>query len=258
MSFVNTKQQRLIDETTSNYVKYEDKLSSQYLKLRQDIFQLHVSISKEVTSEAKYKVQLYRFELDKMVLQYTNHLNELIQLLEISKSFSSPYEDQLAIQFEALTTRFTTLQDSITNIKQVQKPLLDKMTVLVKKFHNPVQEVQAGIVYDKESTDLDTNTLVFSSKEIKDLFKDFDFGVDVTNILQNTRLFQKLDDEKYRFKLTKSLVNDKIEDFDKLIGTTVESIQQQIVEGGEIKERWNGNAKKLELIRSILESQVRA
>ncbi|KAK6453810.1 uncharacterized protein RJT20DRAFT_131254 [Scheffersomyces xylosifermentans] len=287
MSFVNTKQQRLIDDSVTNHVKYYDKITSQYLKLRQDIFQLNTAITKQlaeenvVSDQNKISVFQLRFELDKTIEAYTIHLNELSRNLTVNKNIKPPYRHDANVAFKALQEKEETLTREIKELIEVQKPRLDKMTLLAKNFEvnsksssaramNPYRLKERKPNVEGKDTDVDLKNLIFSYDDIKSLFGDttisfendqgesFNIKNYVNQQLVNGKIFEKLDDEKYYYKLHRSQLHDisgktSIGHYDKLIDNTIEEITSLARQGKETRENWNKNADKLAKIKALLD-----
>lgn len=276
MSFVSNKQQRLIDDTVLNHVKYYDKHSSQYLKLRQEIFQLNSDVNKDAdrtgTNEFKVKTKQLLYELERVLESYTNHLSAIKRTLESKKTITPPYVPELKQNFDGLTEQATQLQKEIKDIKEIQKPLLDKMNSLVKSFETTTKAPRAHHKtpeYDQNSVLIDLNALVFTEDEIRAIFDDVNLGSDIDSTsqehlskylddqLQNGKLFDRLGNKKFQLKLNnKATTNSKttIAEYDELITNTLSGIEQLLKEGVDFKESWSTNATKLQVVSDAIDA----
>lgn len=252
MVLITNKQQDLIDEVISNYLKNYDKIAQQYLKIRQDIFELTTSISQEITESKeglvsdsnKFKIQQLLYDFDKVCEIYKTHLQNLNLNLDIKQNIPPPYIEELNLQYDALLARKTDLESEIDTLKNIQKPLLDKMRLLLKSFENGLNSrtakrmnriVSDGINEpDENSKDIDVQSLIFHSADMETLFSDVDTKLnqlknignddDPDNIidtnqpknitryidehLRNGRTFHLLEEDKYIYDVSKSATVD--------------------------------------------------
>lgn len=252
MVLITNKQQDLIDEVISNYLKNYDKIAQQYLKIRQDIFELTTSISQEITESKeglvsdsnKFKIQQLLYDFDKVCEIYKTHLQILNLNLDIKQNIPPPYIEELNLQYDALLARKTDLESEIDTLKNIQKPLLDKMRLLLKSFENGLNSrtakrmnriVSDGINEpDENSKDIDVQSLIFHSADMETLFSDVDTKLnqlknignddDPDNIidsnqpknitryidehLRNGRTFHLLEEDKYIYDVSKSATVD--------------------------------------------------
>ena len=302
MALITNKQQDLIDEVISNYLKNYDKIAQQYLKIRQDIFELTRTISKEITESkeglvsdsSKFKIQQLLYEFDKVCEIYKIHLQNLNLNFDIKQSIPSTYIEELNSQYDALLAKKTDLESEIDTLKNVQKPLLDKMRLLLKSFENGLNSrtakrmnriVSDGINEpDENSKDIDVQSLIFHSADMKTLFSDVDTKLnqlknigndnDSDNIidtnqpknitryidehLRNGRTFHLLEEDKYIYDVSKSATVDtatsltSVDEYDRMIENLIINIKDVIEHGAESKERWSNNARKLDIIKETL------
>ena len=302
MVLITNKQQDLIDEVISNYLKNYDKIAQQYLKIRQDIYELTTSISQEITESKeglvsdsnKFKIQQLLYDFDKVCEIYKTHLQNLNLNLDIKQNIPPPYIEELNLQYDALLARKTDLESEIDTLKNIQKPLLDKMRLLLKSFENGLNSrtakrmnriVSDGINEpDENSKDIDVQSLIFHSADMKTLFSDVDTKLnqlknignddDPDNIidtnqpknitryidehLRNGRTFHLLEEDKYIYDVSKSATVDtatsltSVDEFDRMIENLIINIKDVIEHGAESKERWSNNARKLDLIKETL------
>lgn len=252
MVLITNKQQDLIDEVISNYLKNYDKIAQQYLKIRQDIYELTTSISQEITESKEglvsdsntFKIKQLLYDFDKVCEIYKTHLQILNLNLDIKQNIPPPYIEELNLQYDALLARKTDLKSEIDTLKNVQKPLLDKMRLLLKSFENGLNSrtakrmnriVSDGINEpDENSKDIDVQSLIFHSADMETLFSDVDTKLnqlknignddDPDNIidsnqpknitryidehLRNGRTFHLLEEDKYIYDVSKSATVD--------------------------------------------------
>ncbi|KAK6203009.1 uncharacterized protein RJT21DRAFT_119129 [Scheffersomyces amazonensis] len=294
-TYVNTKQQRLIDEFTSHHVKFHDKITQEYSKLRQQIFQLTSNIVKElketqiISNTNIIKYHEVKFELDRTLEAYKSHINDLNQILSINLHVKSPYQEEIDQENQQLIERKLILQKEIKDIQQVQEPRLNKMKLLVKSFdlNSKSSTSKAFIplrkdIEETESTAIDPNSLKFTRQDIQGIFKDvfaeftilkdenpqfedFDLNYHIDEQLKNSRIFRKSDNKDdpenpyhyynlHRSSLQQLDINTTIEEYDKLIKSTVNSIEQLVKQGVETKDNWYKNAQKLEIVRETLQA----
>ncbi|ODV80251.1 uncharacterized protein CANTADRAFT_50291 [Suhomyces tanzawaensis NRRL Y-17324] len=285
MSFVSNKQQRLIDDSAANSVKFYDKITSQYLKLRQELYLLNVTIIQEsndgkVTEESKLKFEQMRFELDRVVELYRTHINEITNSLVIRRTYTPPYVTNLKSEFTQLTAKMDTLQQEIKDIKEIQKPILDKMKILVKSFDNNLVAKTSKTFnpnsirkeYDDSVPQINLHSLIFEYEEIRAIFKDINLNFDqeeselpqvdtiksLDEQLKNSKILDNFAENKYCYKLNKSQLHEvgrfpTLDDYDKAIEQTLHGIKDLLSEGAQIKDRWTVNARRLEVIRDALQ-----
>lgn len=192
MSLITNKQQQLIDELISNYIRNYDKIAQQYLKIRQDIYELTTSIFQELTQEDgkvsdinKFKIEQLYYDFEKVCESYKVHLKSLSSNLDIKRNIPPPYIDKLNAQYDSLLSRKTNLESEMSTLKNVQKPLLDKMRLLLKSFESGLNSrtakkmnriISDGINLEpnEESKDIDVQSLVFCYDDLKLLFSEVD------------------------------------------------------------------------------------
>lgn len=302
MALITNKQQDLIDEVISNYLKNYDKIALQYLKFRQDIYELTTSISNEITQSEgsnvselnKFKIQQLQYDLDKISESYKVHLKNLNLNLDINLNIPPKYIDKLNNQYDSLLSRKTILEGEIDNLKNVQKPLLDKMRLLLKSFESGLNSRTAKKMNrlindglnsepDENSKEINVQSLIFYSDDIKLLFsgtdsKEFtklgesDEGKSedasqtttiaryVDEHLKNGKTFHLLEENKYIYDVSKSAPVDtatsltSVDEYDKMIENLITNIKDVIEHGAEAKERWSNNARKLDIIKETLNS----
>lgn len=256
--------QRLIEETTANFVKYDDKKTTAYLKLRQEIFQVYNDVIRgQGNEDSSKRIQELHFELDRTVQQYTAHIHEMLQILEINAKYpTEPYESDIGAQRTQLEQTVGELQDNIVNIRQTQKPLLDKMAMLVREYNGAGEHRgrhdrgsrRRGVDKDSgESTGFIKDAVTFTPEQITEILGDVGFDVDIPTIL-NLRMFDKVG-ENYVYRLTRQQVGRTIDEYERMISETCTSIQRELTERENTKERWGVNANKLERIRGVLERE---
>lgn len=259
MSFVSTKQQKLIELSISNYIRFYDKFTGQYLQLRQEIYQLHTAITSEGPSdELGVRALKLKFQLDTLVEGYTLHLKQFIDLLETSK-ITQPYQKQIEHQLAEMKDKQERIASEIHNIKTVQKPLLDKMIRLLKRYHNTLDNKSHHHrnVRKIQPRDLDYQ-LIFTEAQITAMFSHLPLADYLDNIVNNGKLFEKLDDGRYFYNLKRSSLHDVDStttsgDYDKLIATSLAEIDGLLTEGEHIKNKWNLGAAKIMAIKQTVD-----
>mmetsp|Transcript_8253 Transcript_8253/g.10098 ORF Transcript_8253/g.10098 Transcript_8253/m.10098 type:complete len:322 (-) Transcript_8253:32-997(-) len=305
MVLITNKQQDLIDEVIANHLKNYDKIAQQYLKIRQDIFELTTSITHEITKEKlvsdsnKFKIQQLQYDFDKVCEIYKIHLENINLNLDIKQNIPPMYIEELNLQYDALLARKTDLESEIDTLKNMQKPLLDKMRLLLKSFQNGLNSrtakrmnrvVSEGINEpDENSKDVDIQSLIFHSSDMKALFNDVDNKLNqlknlsdgntnneddpnsvidtnqpknitryIDEHLRNGRTFHLLEEDKYIYDVSKSATVDtatsltSVHEYDKMIENLIINIKDVIEHGAESKERWSNNARKLDIIKETL------
>lgn len=294
MSLITNKQQELIDLSIDQFVKTYDKVSLQYLATRKQVLQISSEASKGQTLSAQDKVQLQKlqYELDTQWESYKGHLEELNKNLEIAKSLSPHYVEELNSQHEALLTSKLTLNKTLKNIKEVQVPLLDNMKKFIQVFEKDLSKASSTRYPTKESVtkakqnqpkgSMDVNALIISKSKLYELFNEFDDKVKglrtvydvsetaiknprpiksssyITNELESKEKFVPLDNDEYLFKVSKIgyqdgyLANASVSEYDKLNDQLMNDISELITHATEAKENWIRNARKVDGFQQIL------
>jgi hypothetical protein len=185
-------------------------------------------------------------------------LKLFIDLLETWK-ITQPYQKEIETQLQEMKEKQERISKEIHNIKTVQKPSLDKMIRLLKKYHNTldnkshhhrnVKKIQPG--------DLDYQ-LIFTESQIRAMFSHLPLGNYIDNILNNGKLFEKLDDGRYFYNLKRSSLHDvdsstTSSDYDKLIKGSMADIDGLLAEGEQIKNKWNLGAAKIMAIKQTVD-----
>ncbi|RCK66335.1 hypothetical protein Cantr_01986 [Candida viswanathii] len=325
---INVRQQKLVDETIKNHLKYNDITFRSYLKLRQDLLQQNNAIQllvreakkddqkeepveeKEANSEAqdeemkdvdgeadKHKTELsaeaiklekLKFEVDKRQIIFKLYIQDLKNALTAEaqkhkEGYKSPELLDISNQLETLIAQETHLKTEIDNIKNVQKPMLDKITNLVSNFNTNITSATARIIHpsllrNKEedlenSIQINFNHAVFSKLDIQQMFAEVDSNIteQVDNILDtNSRIFDKFDDHNedgengaspnLLYKIARSTLHDitsntDLDEYDELIDRALKDISSSFKENQEIKSKWNAHARKVEKIKLIIEEK---
>ncbi|RLV89577.1 hypothetical protein JA1_005079 [Spathaspora sp. JA1] len=255
MTFVNTKQQKLIEESVANHVKFYDKTISQYLKLRQEIYSLSCNLGPSSTPDLT--LFQIKYELDKIQHIYQLHLQELTNLIVPNNNTPT---NEITQQYESLLEKQTLLSEQISNIKTIQQPILFKIMSLVKSFESNIQSryISPRTIRDQKKTDstIDLQSLVISLDELTTMIQEINYiDIDVVN----SRIFEKFSDDEVLYKLNKSnlreLTSDMtVADYEELIESTIDQINTLKQEGDVLETNWNNNANKIELIKQALSS----
>ncbi|RCK63600.1 hypothetical protein Cantr_10248 [Candida viswanathii] len=325
---INVRQQKLVDETIKNHLKYNDITFRSYLKLRQDLLQQNNAIQllireakkngqkeepaedKEADSEPqdeemkdvdgkvnKHKTELsaeaiklekLKFEVDKRLIIFKLYIQDLKNALTAEaqkhkEGYKSPELLDISNQLEALMGQETHLRTEIDNIKNVQKPMLDKITNLVSNFNTNITSATARIIHpsllrNKEedlenSVQINFNHAVFSKLDIQQMFAEVGGNVteQVDNILDtNSRIFDKFDDRNESsenvaspnllYKIARSTLHDitsntDLDEYEELIDRALKDISSSFKENQDIKSKWNAHARKVEKIKLIIEEK---
>lgn len=192
MSLVTSTQQEIIDEFISNFIKTNDNVGRQYLKLRQDALEIVTKINREVETEGKASddsllllLQL-EFTKDKVLETYQRYLVTIDENLTLLESVNSHYLDDLDRQFTNLQSAKQNSNKDIEDIQLLKKPVVDKINILAERYYqgltvskqNKQKEGRAyvktakGSKADFNSTFLDYESSVFDRIELQDLFRD--------------------------------------------------------------------------------------
>lgn len=192
MSLVTSTQQEIIDEFISNYIKTNDNIGRQYLKLRQDALEIVTKINKEFEAEGKASdeslllLQQLEFTRDKVLEIYSRYLSTIDESLVHLESVKSQYLDDLEQQFKTLQATKDSLNEDIKDIKHTKKPVVDKMNSLAERYSQGLtvsgqNKQRGGRVYvmttkgsnpDANSTFIDYESSVFDKAELHNLFGD--------------------------------------------------------------------------------------
>ncbi|KAK7678221.1 hypothetical protein QCA50_018791 [Cerrena zonata] len=285
MSLITRKQQEIIDEAISSYIKNYDKVAQQYSKLRQEIYETSNDILELVEKEEKVsetdKIRLEKltYEYNKIAEIYSLHINRLGHNIEINRSIKPQYLGDLESQYDKLSERKGQLKSSISDFKDNKKPLIDDMNALLTNFQTEVvsKRARAKIInkandqeYSNTSRKINPESSVFTHQELKDLFTDIDSKLrqlktvdevgEEDEHIKNERAYIRLDSDKILYDISKARPIDAgnsstvVDEYDKSIENLTINIKDLIEHGAEAKERWSLNAKKIELMKQVLQS----
>ncbi|KAI3404180.2 hypothetical protein KGF56_003080 [Candida oxycetoniae] len=284
------KQQRLIDDTVRNHVKYYDVVFSSYLKIRQEILLLNTTILKElkqqeeedfpsvVFQETAFKLHQLLLDLQKSELLYKAHIEELVNVLQIQKVLKPDILTSVNSQLESIIKQNEELEKRIKDIKNVEQPILEKITTLVNSCNTNLAVPTARLLHpdvisglgkdedkkEKESTQIDYRLLVFDTRDLQKRFLDLTAdklkNTDIDEYLKiNSKIFDRFknDDSRVIYKLPRSSLHEldsttTLDKYDGLISKTIEQIQTLQKEGESIKSSWNKNASKITKMDAIL------
>lgn len=244
MSLITNKQQDLIDQSISSYIKFYDKFSSQYLNLRNEIYELSTQALLEIQNASKLseetiiKAKKLDYEIDVISNTYSIYLKNVTNILEAKKYKSTLHLDKLNIEYDHFANKKEFLIKEINNLKNVQKPLLDDMKSIIKSFDinlNPrsAKRINKSLIEGflknegKETPkQINFSNLVFSKEELKGLFSNINLSPSTVtddtsetikqhvNIirsledqLDNSRTFQTIDSSKYVYDISKSSIH---------------------------------------------------
>lgn len=191
MSAPSGKQQELIDQIISNYIKTNDNTAKQYLKLRRDALQVASTVQHEVqrngtvSPETALQLQKLEFEKDKMAELYDAYVLRLKSNLEFSKTHKPQYLNELERQFSALSRQQEKIQADIKVLRGSTKPIVDRMKVLAENYEAAVSIksgkkprgvanaiTKRGSKPDANSTLIDYASTVFARSELEGLLDD--------------------------------------------------------------------------------------
>lgn len=339
---VNIRQQKLVDETIKNHLKYHDIKFFEYLKARQELLQQNNTIQlllretnnvsqkkdevseKELVEEKKdnsetqtdeqdqkmkdvepksqddlkeqkaklneemIKLDKLRFEVEKKQVFFNLYIQDLKNTLAIESQkckddYKTPELVDIGNQLHTLIEHESQLRSEIDNIKNVQKPMLDKITNLVSNFNTNIVSSTARIIHpallrNKEedlenSVQVNYNHAVFSKLDVQQMFADLDGRIteQVDDILDtNNRIFDKFDEHNGEgtdtessnllYKIARSTLHDittstDLDAYDQLIDRALKGIASSFKENDEIKSKWDVHARKVEKIKLIIQEQ---
>lgn len=332
---VNFRQQKLVDETVKNHLKYNDATFRAYLKLRQELLQqnntiqlllreyINTSHNNDEVNEEKLpkdvgetedqdqvmkdagtspennknqriteldgemiKLEKLKFEIDKRQVIFSLYVQDLKNSLAIesrkcSDGYKSPELIDISKQLNTLVEQESQLRSEIDNIKNVQKPLLDKITNLVSNFNTNIVSTTARIIHPSVLRNKDENLensiqvnykhLVFSKNDVQQMFSELDDNINekVEDILEtNNRIFDKFEEQTSEgtendstnllYKIARSTLHDittstDLDSYDQLIDKSLKDIASSFKENQEIKSKWEAHARKVEKIKLIVE-----
>lgn len=273
MSLTTNRQQELIEESIASSLRYNDKVSQQYLRLRNDIleFTKKLRVEDETNHEMnRVKVEQYRFELEKVYELYRIHVSSMKRILYIHKNTRRLNLDELPGQLESMEDVKQRLEKNVRTLEEVQRPMLDKMKSLSKNFDSGLRPRSARKVIqkirkdgdgvsDSASDELDPAIFIFDDAEIHSFFNDGHYADEIDWKQQvddhvHGRLFRQLE-QKYVYDVTRGAGNvapasTTVDDYDKIIAGLVEEIGLLLAHGQTAKARWTENAEKVDKFRA--------
>lgn len=284
---ISRKQQDVIDDTISAYIKNYDKIASQYLRTRRDLFEL--ARNRDQSAEAQVKWAKAVYEAHKVIQLYQLHLHRIETSIKAHGLVS--YADQLDGQYEELEARKLHLQQQIQHLRGTQKPLVELMTKLVDDFNRNIAPKSArprfanrpkDLEQDENRKQVDMVSAVFTQDELRGLFDEVSAelrglrtvdevgeelggaNVDILKYLDehvgSHRAYRSLDDGRVMYDISKKTLADAgtsqsvVHDYDQAIAALTTNLRDLVERGAEAKERWSRNAALLELVRSFLQS----
>lgn len=278
MSLTTNRQQELIEESISSALRYNDKVSQQYLRLRHDILELSKNSRNQESPKdelLRVKVEQYRFELEKVYELYRIHVKSMQRIMHIHDNTRSLNLELLPRQLETMTEQQDELKRQLRKLQDIQRPMLEKMKALTKNFDSRLRPKGAKSLIQKirkdddgtsdpTSTDLDSSNFVFDEAEIQGIFKqdlfndEIDWQHSVEEYLKG-RLCRKLE-HKYVYDVSRGTgyaapASTTVEEYDKIIGGLVEEIGSLLEHGQAAKERWLANAAAVDQLREVREER---
>lgn len=278
MSLTTNRQQELIEESVSSALRYNDKVSQQYLRLRHDILEFSKNSRAEESPNdelRRVKVEQYRFELEKVYELYRIHVKSMQRVIYIHNNTRKLNLELLPGQLETMTEQQDELKKQLRRLQDVQRPMLEKMKALSKSFDSRLQPRGAkGLIQkirkdddgtsDATSIDLDSSNFIFDEAEIQGIFKDdlFNDEIDWHHSVEEHlkgRLFRKLE-HKYVYDVSRGTgyaapASTTVEEYDKIISGLVEEIGSLLEHGQTAKERWLANAAAVDQLKETRESR---
>lgn len=293
------KEKRNTSRTDDNATKVEDSTTAENSSNKDDsepnstrIDEADVQSFKNNLAEAAVRLEQLKFEADRVQITYESYLNELRNVLVIeSRRYTEDYQPEILTdaknKLSSLVNQETELNGKIDDIKNVQKPLLDKVTNLVSNFNSNITSSTARVIHptllrniDDEGTEnsiqVNYNHLVFAKLDISRFFVEKTAISELNDVLlsqvqdileTNTRIFDKFetnnsndDSQKLLYKLARSSLHDitqntDIEEYDDLIDKAIKDISISYQENQVIKAEWSKHARKVEKIKHILEER---
>ncbi|KAJ9096259.1 hypothetical protein QFC19_007223 [Naganishia cerealis] len=280
MSLTTNRQQELIEESISSALRYNDKVSQQYLRLRHDILELSRNSRNEESPKndlCRVKVEQYRFELEKVYELYRIHVKSMQRIIFIHNNTRSLNLELLPGQLEIMTEQQNELKEQLRRLQDVQRPMLEKMKALSKSFDARLRPRGAKMLTQKirkdddgtsdpTSIDLDSSNFVFEEAEIQNIFKEklFNAEIDWQHSVEEHlkgRLCRKLE-HKYVYDVSRGTgyaapASTTVEEYDRIISGLVEEIGSLLEHGQAAKERWLANAAAVDQLRKIRENEDR-
>lgn len=193
MSLVSNEQQEIIDNVISSYIKTHDNIAQQYLKLRQDIFLVSSQVVDQVQRNGKadvethFKLQQLELENDKMNHTYAAYVKRLVHSLEFNQNNQPQYLQGLEKLYNELTEKKNDVKTDVDQLREVKKPVVEKMKQLASKFDSGVTVKIGGKLKppvkvmsskdaenDPNSVLLDFSSSVFEKTELRAMFGEVD------------------------------------------------------------------------------------
>lgn len=192
MSQVTSSQQELIDEFISSYIKNNDNIGRQYLKLRQSALEVTTKINEEIkangatSDESLIQLQQLEFENDKLSETYRQYLSRIGNALDYADNVNPRYLNSLEDKFLDLSSVKEKVEADIEDFRQVKKPIVDKMNSLADRYSQGITVTNKstqrgkrtyiltgrGSNPDPNSTFIDFSSTVFNKTELRSLFDD--------------------------------------------------------------------------------------
>lgn len=260
------RQQELVEESIASALRYSDKVAQQYLKLRQDIFELS---KKDVDDELRHiKTEQYRCELERAYEQYRVHIQSMQRAMHVHGSAKISNLDRLGPQLAKLEAEQEELRARLRKIQQVQRPMLDQMKTLSKNFDTGLRPRggRRGGRRDQDrngrDAELDRDVFEVDRGDIEQVFKGDEFSPEIDWLAHIGDVFTgrslRKSGGKYVYDINRgaghaALASTTVEEYDRIIAGLLRDIGGLVEHGQVAKARWERNAEKVQRIRAEAE-----
>lgn len=190
---VSKQQQEVIDHAISSFLKTNDVIGRQYLKLRQDALDVSQQIANEVAQKGKATpeliLQLKKLEVEASQVSqtYENYLDRVCDTLKYSETHQPQYLLKLEKQYIALVDDRDTYNKHIATLREDSKAVVEKMAKLAQNFEKGISVKQGNklrgisdVLTSKTSQPnpdsllIDYASTIFEKKALLDMFADVD------------------------------------------------------------------------------------
>ena len=266
MSLVTSTQRQVIDEAIRSYVRNYDRLTQQYLQLRQNILAL---VNEEESPQRRLKIDQYRYELAKIQESYSVHLKGVQMDIEILQIGPEPLK--LASIQEELEQKQKLYEEQLKDLVEVKQPLLEKLRHVVQCFQDASDSKKAPKIKqllrggqlkdDDKSRSLSAQQLVFERSESNALAQqvnvgDIDFEKFVEELVETKGVFARMAGGKYLFDVARNnLPGTSVEEYDALILREQDAIRELVAVENSARDMWRENARKLDVMKTSLQEQ---
>lgn len=281
----STSTQELVSTAVQSSLENTDAVTKLYLKLRQDALETYNTIQKELAQDGAaslqslLKLELLRFEKDKMLLEYSAHIDRMVAELQFDDASSTSALARINQDYDRLRTENTSVEDEIQRLQHIQGPVLEKMHLLVASYSHILSG--KGIREDekdkgKQDVRMSQDNCKFSSTTLQDSvadirdelidvcgqqslslrqMRDIDVSAHLGRMLESATGFKLLEDDTYLYKKDTNLAKDLGDASVPMteLEQTIEGLKGDIIalveETQQSKESWMKNARILELLQ---------